>query len=548
MSTAGQAEQTGAATSDLSLSVADARMSLRQGLLLALGYLPLLTIFLVDLTRNRPHYQFFPLALAGAGFLGWSRLKEVPRPLEPGNPGLTKLLLAASLGCLAAATLFWSPWLGTVATFIGGIGVLWWMGGRPLLRAMVPALLLVLTIIPPPMNADTRAIEHLRVLAVTWSSHLLDVLGVTHSLSGNVIELPGQKLLVDEACSGINSVLVTLAACLFYGLWRRRSAVSILVCLGSTLAVVLLGNLARITVGAWLRFRYDIDILSGRPHELVGLVLFVIYLTMIVSTDQVMVFLTTPSRPQPAPPESPPARAAADRKPRSGALTRSWAQAAGYGFALLGLVSVGVWAIERQRSKAPIVPPKSALRAGATFALPEQIGEWKRLTTEVPPLQKIETRGIFSQVWHYRRGDTLASLAIDYPFQGYHELAKCYVLRGWDLREQRVRIQQGTNAVPPFAEMRMQNDLGMHGTLWYALVDERGRWLPRPTRGRSLKERALERFKTIARRQSVTYQVQVLTTSFDPPKPQDLNQVRQFFDEGRDMLWRQLFEQMQRKS
>src|SRR6266446_6359210 len=50
-------------------------MTFWNGLLLALGYAPLLWVFFLNLWA-RPHYQFFPLALAGAAFLAWTRLKE----------------------------------------------------------------------------------------------------------------------------------------------------------------------------------------------------------------------------------------------------------------------------------------------------------------------------------------------------------------------------------------------------------------------------------------------------------------------------------------
>src|SRR6266853_5443943 len=50
-------------------------LTVRNGLLLALGYAPLLCAFFLNLWA-RPHYQFFPLALAGAAFLAWTRLKE----------------------------------------------------------------------------------------------------------------------------------------------------------------------------------------------------------------------------------------------------------------------------------------------------------------------------------------------------------------------------------------------------------------------------------------------------------------------------------------
>ena len=78
-------------------------MTAGNGLLLTLGYAPLLTLFLINLW-GRPHYQFFPLALIGAAFLAWTRRKDVPRPFEPGDSRLTALLLAASFIFLAVAS------------------------------------------------------------------------------------------------------------------------------------------------------------------------------------------------------------------------------------------------------------------------------------------------------------------------------------------------------------------------------------------------------------------------------------------------------------
>lgn len=547
MSIPGQPEQAAVEGRGVRHNTPQSMLAPGNGFLFALGYAPLLALFFVNLW-GRPHYQFFPLALMGAAFLAWTRLGEVPRPFEPGDHRLTALLVAASFVFLAAATVYWSPWLGGIAALIGLVSLVWWRGGKRLMTAMLPMLLLVLTVIPPPLSADTRLIERLRVLAVGWSSRLLDILGVTHALSGNVIELPGTKLLVDEACSGINSVLITLAACLFYGLWRRRSAIHILICLTSTLSFVLLGNLARITLGAWLKFRYSIDILSGQSHEVAGLVLFVSYLTMILSMDQLLVFLTSPVKSRRQPVETPPVAAGAgEPKPVAMGIPRSWSRAAGYAFALLGLMDLGLGWNHYRQSRTEAALPKSALRQGATFAMPEQIGNWKRLNTEVPPLQKIETRGVSSQIWHYRRGDTLASLAIDYPFQGYHDVTLCYTLRGWDVLDQRTRGTQATNASPPFAEVRMQNHLGLHGALWFSAVDEHGRWLSGPGLNPSLKDSFLERFKLASLNDSVTYQVQVLSTGFNPLRPLEREQVRQFFEEARAMLRRQLFEQMRRK-
>lgn len=517
------------------------------GFLFALGYAPLLGLFFLNLWR-RPHYQFFPLAILGAVFLAWSRLRDMRRPRVPGERGVGLIFLAGSLLLLLLATVCWSPWLGSLAALTGLVSMLWCRGGRKLLTAMLPALVLLLTIIPPPLSADTRLVQQMRVLAVNGSSSVLDSLGVTHALSGNVIEIPGQRLLVDEACSGINSVLVILACALFYGMWRRRSLIRIVLCLVNALGFVLLGNLARITLGAWLMFRYGIDILTGTAHQLTGLLLFPTYIAIILSMDQLLAYLFSPSRRRRRLPE-PPAAAEAARSSRVPlGIPRGWMRATGCAFALLGVVNLGLAWAKHEQPETQAVQPKPALRADATFSMPDQIGGWKRIAEEVPPLQKVETVGVRSQVWHYRLGDTLVSLALDYPFRGYHHLEGCYTFSGWDLMERRAGGGVETNDSPPFVEVRMQNNLGMHASLWFSLVDERSRWLTGLAFKPTLRERLWQRMQLGSVNESVSYQIQVLSTGFKPLRPAEREQVRRFFEEGRRIIWRQLFDQIQRKT
>ncbi|HOX57639.1 MAG TPA: exosortase U [Verrucomicrobiota bacterium] len=526
-------------------SVVAPRLAGGYSLWFALGYAPLLALFFINLW-GRPHYRFFPLALMAAAFLAWDRLKEVPRPLVAGTRRVTGLLLGASFILLVVASGYWSPWLVTSAAWTGLVGVIWWQGGRRLLTAMLPALVLLLTIVPLPLSGDARLIQQIRVLAVKWSSTMLDMLGVTHALSGNVIELPRQQLLVDEACSGINSVLITLACALFYGMWRRRPWIHILVGLANALAFVLLGNLARITLGAWLKYRYGINILTGAAHEAIGLVLFASYLVMILSMDQLLWYLFSPARPRSKQPTTGVAVGGPPPQAFVAGLAPAWARVAGCAFALVGVVDLALIWVHHQHPGAQLARSKPALMAGARFAMPDQIGAWRRLTTEVPPLQKVETLGVYSQVWHYRKGDTLASLALDYPFQGYHDVTLCYTLRGWDLLERRALDRRGTNACPALAEVRMRNNVGLHAALWYSVVDERGRWLPGPGFKPSFKDSLLRRIRLGELNSTVTYQVQVLSTGFNPLLPPEREQVRQLFEEARVLLWQQLSRQMRR--
>ncbi len=91
----------------------------------------------------------------------------------------------------------------------------------------------------------------------------------------------------------------------------------------------------------------------------------------------------------------------------------------------------------------------------------------------------------------------------------------------------------------------MQTHAGLHGALWFSTVDERGRWLPVADLNPGLKRSFLGRFRMGSANDSVTYQLQVLSTGFNPLKPVEREQVQAFFEEARMVLWRQLFEQMQ---
>jgi exosortase/archaeosortase family protein len=94
--------------------------------------------------------------------------------------------------------------------------------------------------------------------------------------------------LVEEACSGINSVLFMTSTCVFYAMWRRRSLVFLAVLYALTIGCVLAGNLVRITSGAWLVFNWDIDLFSGPRHEALGMGLTAVYLGFIVAAEAVL--------------------------------------------------------------------------------------------------------------------------------------------------------------------------------------------------------------------------------------------------------------------
>jgi exosortase len=504
--------------------------------LIVLGFAPLLLEFFTNIWRL-PHYQFFPGALAAAGFMAWSRLKEVARPLNPGQPWVTLPLLLFSFALLTLAVLLGSPWLAAIAAVVCLIGVIWWSGGWALMKVMVPAMLLLLIIIPPPFGMDSMLTLFLRRVATSASSRFLDLLRVVHCVSGNVIELPEHKLLVEEACSGINSVLFISAFTLFYLLWRRRSFWCYLICLPAALGFVVMGNVARITLGAWAQFHNGMDLLTGWKHETIGLILVAIYVGLVMSLEHLLSGVPRPG------PSFENASSHVSSPPASGPVRRIspvWGWAAGILFCIMGLAGAARHALHQENHYSLL--SKSALREGATFELPERIGPWRRMMSGEPALKKIETTGLHSVIWPFvNPSATVAVIAFDYPFWGYHDVTQCYIANGWDIMK-RERISKD-DKTPPWLEMEMRKDMEGHGSLWVGTINEQGQWMEVAQVKRSL----LDRIRTLGplgNSEETSYRVQLLITGPSPLSADDRESAARLFQQARALLVQQLFGQL----
>ncbi len=265
------------------------------------AHLPLLILHAQQIWM-RPHYQFFPLVLLGAAVLAFLRLRDLG-PLTPAPAPRAWPLLGAAWILLAAAELLYSSWLGTTAALAALAALLYALGGARLFRAALPAWLLLWLAVPPPFELDRQLILWLQSLTARWASAALDVVGVYHVMAGNVVEVGGRRLLVEEACSGVNSLFSTLACTLFYVFFVRRPPVRAVLLLAAAVGWVLAANVVRVAAIAFLAARWGIDLSEGWRHETLGAGLFVAVLGLVWSTDRLLLFLTAPSaRPKPAPP------------------------------------------------------------------------------------------------------------------------------------------------------------------------------------------------------------------------------------------------------
>ena len=500
---------------------------------------PLLVAFFRDLW-TRPQYQFFPFILLLAPYVAFERLRNDADEPEPGLPLIAGALVLASLAALAAGGTLLLRWAAPVSTGLALLAGIWAVGGRRLLRTLAPALVLLLTILPPPGHYEDGLLMSLRHAAVTLAGRVLDTLHVPNVLTGTVVEIPGDRLLVQEACSGINSMLAVLAFTLLYAFVRHLRGWTLMVLLPAAVAFVFWANVIRIAAGAVLKEKAGVDILAGTPHELLGLALFALSLGLVISTERLLARCTNARR------ESSLVARPTERKlPRRPGLVR-W-----YGVAL-AFIAVAVAVHWRVRG-AWVLP---TLPDDASFALPEQLAGWTRSADpsvgarpggdrgpgKAAPLERPEVNGFHPHFWVYRRGDRAAAIAVDYPFSGFHEATICYSTGGWDIA--RASVAAANAGAPAFYEVALAKPPLMIGRLLFASCDEAGHWLaadpPAPPAG------AIATALYFSKRRAAdrpTVQVQALAVGYQPIGPAQTAAVRELFLAARKIIAAEVAEQ-----
>jgi exosortase len=427
----------------------------------------------------RPHYGAFPLVLLGSGVLAYVRLREAPgcaglaKGTGASSPWIAGTWLAACWMVLAAAEVLDSTWLACVATMILIPALAYTLGGRELLRRLLPAWAMLWFLVPPPMDLDRLLILKLQALTTGWSSAVLDAFGVDHLVAGNVIEIDGRKLMVEQACSGINSLFSLLACTLFLVLLTRRGWVRGGLLLVAAVGWVLVANVARVVIVAILETRMGVTAATGWRHEALGIFLFALAVGLLLSTDRFLTFLTRTGTKPATPTETPteqPASGLTDTesiaRTRNGRCARWVVAPAVAAFLLLVCLH---WAL--YESAPDVGGPPAALAPNADL-LQAKVGAWERRDFSPQERDANNFFGEHSLVWTYKRPEVAALISLDYPFPQWHDLTWCYRGTGWQIDRQDVHYPP---EVPGgYVEVKMSKPGFRHGYLLFCDFDRLG--------------------------------------------------------------------------
>ncbi len=228
-----------------------------------------------------------PIVLATGAWLIWHVRDELAARSGPPLP----FLAVAPLSLLAAALYAFGrayDFLAIEAGALYAMGLLIaarFIGVRGILRNLFPFLYLVF-LVPPPGWMIDQLTGPLREMISVVATRILDIAGYPVARDGVVITIGAYQLLVEDACSGLNSLVGLTAISIFYiylihrAHWRHA-----LLLLIAIVPIAMLANLIRVLALILITYYLGDAAAQGFLHNFAGIMLFALALAMMVGTN-----------------------------------------------------------------------------------------------------------------------------------------------------------------------------------------------------------------------------------------------------------------------
>jgi exosortase len=448
-----------------------------------------------------PHFQFFPIAVAFCLWQLFGDRSPVAVTTSADSSASTEV------GIRLTRYRWWAGTLCIVAGGLAGITALWIFSPLMAHGAAIAVFLgwclhhltdkspwriagifsLLILCVPLPFGYDAKLIQTLQSASSVACGNVLDKFGVIHLREGNVIELASKRLFVEEACSGVDSLYALAAVALAMLIYQRTSLTASLCTMMTVPFWATMGNLFRLVTIAIGVEKWSVDLSTGTPHLILGLIVFLLVSACHLSTASAFSLLFPPSR-----------NGEAEKSLtypcdlaslfRESILARSISLVLvpmlGIGCVLLGLLAWTVlpWAFPdvapswfMSRELADSLPGRTALPTDFSNAIAVSYNEEER--------EALSTFGRYSHTWRYNDRTTTPILSLDFPFFAWHDVSFCYRLTGWQiLRERHLVVDIAERGDPSHKEFFLSRPDGANGYVIFCHFDLDGRYFSIPVK------------------------------------------------------------------
>lgn len=229
------------------------------------------------------------LLAPAACWLAWrSRPRGAAARCGTRDRWLGALILLAAIGLRYLSGLAAELFTMRISVVLGLIGITtYYLGFRQVRVWGLPFALLGLAIPLPEVLRSTVTLP-LQLKASRAGAALLEWRGIPVELSGNIITVPGRKLFVTEACSGLRSLTALLALSLLTGWMVLRSRFGRVSLVAGAIIIAMAVNAVRVFLTGFLVVFANPSLVEGFLHASEGWLLFLVSLAAVAGVALVL--------------------------------------------------------------------------------------------------------------------------------------------------------------------------------------------------------------------------------------------------------------------
>jgi len=233
-----------------------------------------------------------PIVLVTGLWLLWRKLPELRDLAKPGASWLTTLMLVVALPVYVFGRAY--DFISLEVAGLYGVGIAMMharFGFQALLKNWFPLLYLAF-LVPPPGWVMDSITAPLKLFVSYITTVGLQFFGVPVYREGVTLMIAQYQLLVEDACSGMNSMTGLVAISLFYiyllrnASWRYSLFLVFLV-----IPIAVIANIIRVATLVLLTYFFGDAVAQGFLHMAAGLLLFTSALLLVFLVDNVMSYV-----------------------------------------------------------------------------------------------------------------------------------------------------------------------------------------------------------------------------------------------------------------
>ena len=425
------------------------------------------------------HYQFFWLAIIATVGLFYFRKQAISDAATAPLKSIINVLWACCLVAVVTANLINSSFLGWLSFLLFLTTTLYHFAGRSGLTTGAGCLTALLLLTPLPGQLDEDLIIRLQHLASQFASWILDAFGVFHFRQGVVLISETNGFLAEEACSGIRSLFSGIFAIIFWGFTQRfpwwRHGVNFFQVIGW----VLLGNALRIAMVVWVEDKTPYSVASGMPHEMLGLLFFLLIVGLAISFDRLLFNLLLRA-PDPVEPEED----LAFSEQKNSKLNTS-PMHIGWIIAFMAVAALSI-RLNFAGTATPIDGSYATLSSPLETDLPTEITGWQVNGYEEIIRNRESIQGERSFVWRLNKGPQNIAISMDGDWDDFHDLSYCYTGLGWQVKTTHNYVSLlSTESESPasdrnFSVLELSKPTGEQGLVVFCGIDRTGKIVQPP--------------------------------------------------------------------